>query len=116
MVSGMVETNTPTNFYVDASFWHGTIHYNLNHILLSYLRLSYASRHILSFDRISYQCELSKKWAANMRDRLPIARRVLLGQANIDIAKDLGVTKEMVSMVRNSPCGERQAGLHASGA
>ena len=26
MVSDMVETNTPTNFYVDASFWHGTIH------------------------------------------------------------------------------------------
>lgn len=35
MVSDMVETNTPTNFYVDASFWHGTIHYNLNHTLLS---------------------------------------------------------------------------------
>lgn len=45
-----------------------------------------------------------KNGATNIWDRHhEIARRVLLGQANIDIAKDLGVTKEMVSMVRNSP-------------
>ena len=35
MVSDMVETNPPTNFYVDALSGHGTIHYNLNHIPLS---------------------------------------------------------------------------------
>ena len=35
MVSDMVETNTSTNFYVDGLSGYGTIHYNLNHTLLS---------------------------------------------------------------------------------
>ncbi len=32
-----------------------------------------------------------------------IARRILLGQTNVDIAKDLGCTPQTVSNVRNSP-------------
>ena len=45
-----------------------------------------------------------KNGATNIWDRHhEIARRLLPGHANKDIAKDLGITKEMVSMVRNSP-------------
>ena len=32
-----------------------------------------------------------------------IARRIVLGQKNVDIANDLGVTPTMVSLVKNSP-------------
>lgn len=32
-----------------------------------------------------------------------IARRLLLGQSNVDIARDLGITPTSVSIVRNSP-------------
>ena len=40
-----------------------------------------------------------------------IARRLVLGQKNIDIARDLGVTPMMVSNVRNSPVVKEQMGF-----
>ena len=57
-------------------------------------------------DKAHHQSRISsqKNGATNIWDRHhEIARRLLLGHANKDIAKDLGITKEMVSMVRNSP-------------
>lgn len=43
-----------------------------------------------------------------------IARRIVLGQKNIDIAEDLGITHVMVSYVRNSPIVQEQINkLHA---
>lgn len=42
-----------------------------------------------------------------------IARRIVLGQKNVEIANDLGVTSVMVSYVRNSPIVQEQIGkLH----
>jgi len=43
-----------------------------------------------------------------------IIRRLMLGQSNVRIADALGITKEDVSLVRNSPIVQKQLGtLHA---
>ena len=57
-------------------------------------------------DRAHHVSRISgqKNGATNIWDRHhEIARLILLGRTNKDIAETLGVTKEMVSMVRNSP-------------
>jgi len=55
--------------------------------------------------------QMAKMWDQHHE----IARRLVLGQKGIDIATDLGVTKETVSAVRNSPIvKEKLAILHAA--
>lgn len=49
--------------------------------------------------------------ATQMWDRYQeIARRVVVGQSNVEIANDLGVTPQMVSYVRNSDIIKQQIG------
>ncbi len=54
-------------------------------------------RRVETFEKRSFQ-------ASHMTDRYrEIARRLSIGQKNVDIARDMNVTKEMVSYVKNSP-------------
>lgn len=48
--------------------------------------------------------EATKMWDAYQE----IARRIVLGQKNVEIANDMGVTAVMVSYVRNSPIVQEQ--------